>query len=116
MLGVEIRRTEPGTASGSQSCIKGTLRQTDLTKAAYVSFSTFPAGGPLASFDKLKSSLPGSKVLSGPGDQALFSSSTGAVFGFLNGKVFQVQVVKGGRPGNEADAVTMAKTLVGRLG
>jgi len=115
VLGVEISRTEPG-AGAAQSCIKGTQRQTDLTKSAYVSFSTFPAAGPMASFDKVKGALPGSKAVSGIGDQALYSSSVGAVFAFLGGKVVQVQVVKAGRPAGEADAVTMAKALVARLG
>ena len=117
MLGVEVARTEPhSTTGGAESCIKGTVRQTDITKGAFVSFSTFPAGGPMASFDKVKASLPGSKVLSGLGDHALYASSVGAVYGFLGPNVFMVQVYKHGTRGTEADTVTMAKAMLGRLG
>lgn len=119
VLGVPIgRREQPSSApNGVAACIKGTPRQalSDLSKAAYVSFSTFPAGGELGSFEQLKTKLPDAKVLNGLGDQALFSPSAGWVMGFLDGKVFSVQVVKAGKPGNEADAVTMAKAFVGRL-
>ena len=69
----------------------------------------------MASFDKVKASLPGSKVLSGLGDDALYASSVGAVYGFLDGKVFMVQVYKQGTPGTEADTVTMTKAMLGRL-
>jgi len=120
VLGVPIaRREQPSSApNGVAGCVKGTPRQalSNLSKAAYVSFSTFPPGGELASFDLVKAKLTDAKVLTGLGDQALFSPSTGVVIGFLHGKVFQVQVVKAGRPGNEADAVTMARAFVGRLG
>jgi hypothetical protein len=120
VLGVPIaRREQPSAApNGVGGCIKGTPRQalSNLSKGAYVSFSTFPAGGELGSFDKVKASFPDAKVLAGLGDQALFSPTGGLVMGFLDGKVFSVQVVKAGKPGNEADAVTMARAFVARLG
>lgn len=115
-LGVDVTRREPHSGTGSESCIKGTQRQTDLTKAAFVSFSTYPAGGAMASFEKVKTSLPGSKVLSGLGDQALFNAPVGVLIGFRGGKVFMVQVFKAGKPGSETDAVTLTKAMLGRLG
>ncbi len=120
VLGVPIgRREQPSPPKpGLSACIKGTPRQalSNLSKAAYVSFSSFPAGGELASFDQVKSKFADAKVLSGVGDRALFSPSAGVIFGFLHGRVFSVQVVKAGKPGTEADAVTMAKALLGRIG
>lgn len=120
VLGVPIgRREEPSAApNGISSCVKGTPRQAlaNLSKAAYVSFSTFPAGGELGSFDQVKAKFADAKVLNGVGDQALFTPSAGVVIGFLQGRVFQVQVVKAGKPGTEADAVTMAKAFLGRIG
>ncbi len=121
VLGVPIgRREQAGPSSaptGVGGCIKGTPRQalSNLSKGAYVSFSTFPAGGELGSFDMVKAKFPDAKVLAGLGDQALFSPSGGLVMGFLDGKVFSVQVIKAGKPANEADAVTLAKAFLGRI-
>jgi hypothetical protein len=116
VLDIEVARREPHSAAGSESCIKGTERMADISKASFVSFSTFPAGGQFTSVDKIMASLPGSKVLSGVGDGAVYNASVGAVYGFLDGKVFSVQVVALGKPGNEADAVQMSKALVDQLG
>ncbi len=117
VLGVPIERREspPNSPKGVGSCVKGTLRQSDLTKVAYVSFSAFPAAGPFASFDKVKGQFKDAKVLDGLGDQALFTPSVGAVFAFAGGKAYSVQVVKGGRPAGEADVIAMAKALLGRV-
>lgn len=120
VLGVPIgRREQPSAApTGVEGCIKGTPRQAlnNLAKAAYVSFSMFPAQADFGSIDQVKSKFADGKVLTGLGDQALFVPSAGVIYGFLQGKVFSVQVVKAGKPGTESDAVTMAKALLSRIG
>ena len=117
VLGVPITRRDlsPSTGTGSEGCLKGNERQADLAKVAYVSFSTFPPGGDLGTFEQVKASLPDAQVLGGIGDDALFSPSGGLVMGFVGGKVFMIQVVKGGRPATQADFIGLAATFVDRI-
>ncbi len=118
MLGVTISRREPApkSAPGTAGCIKGTPRQTDIRKAAFVSFSTFPTIGPFASFGQVKAKFPDAKLESGVGDQAFYSPSGGLLFAFQGKTVLEVQVYKFGKPGTQTEAVTLAKAMQGRLG
>lgn len=118
VLGVPIERREsPGNLPKGVggACIKGSPRQADITKAAFVSFSAFRAAGPFASFDKVKGQFKDAKVLNGLGDQALFVPTGGLVFAFAKGMVFQVQVYKLGKVGTESDAVDLAHALLSRV-
>jgi hypothetical protein len=116
VLGIEIERREPHTdATGKNlSCIKGTKRVTDMSKAYFVSVSILPAAGSLL-FDQA-SSQAGSVPVSGLGDEAVYLSNIGAVLITDGGDGIQVQVVKAGKPAGQQDAVAVAEDVLDRRG
>lgn len=69
----------------------------------------------MGSFDQITKSLPDAQVITGIGDQAVYSPSGGVVVGFLGGKLFGTQVVKGGKPAGKDDVLALATAFVKRL-
>ena len=117
VLGVKIVRREGKDIAGQGStCIKGLARTSDPSGFTYASVGVYPSTrGGLNLFDQA-TAMAGSKAVSGVGDQAVFVSNLGTLF-VINGKTAtQVQVMKGGKTGNEQDCVTVAKDVLSRLG
>lgn len=115
VLGVEIVRREghgePG--SPSVSCIKGKARAVDPSDFFYVSTSVVTGG--VALVDE-SAAEQGSQSVAGLGDRAVYLPSAGALFIADGGDAVQVQVVKAGVPGSQADCVTVAKDVLERRG
>ena len=113
MLGVEIvRREGHGEPGGSSvSCIKGKARAVEPSDFFYVSASVV-AGG-VALVDE-SAGEQGSQSVAGLGDRAVYVPSAGALFVADGGDAVQVQVVKAGVPGSQADCVTVAKDVLER--
>jgi hypothetical protein len=108
-----VTRNEPATATGAIGCVKGTDRASDLTKAAFVSYSQFTTGG--AEVLDQFGSEEGAEEVTGLGDRAVFQASGGVVFFSANGKTASVQVFKFGQPGTRDEVIATAKLLVTRL-
>lgn len=114
VLGVKIVRREANGEPGSPSvsCIKGLERSNDPSQFFYVSASVV-AGGGATIVDQAKN-IEGNKPVAGLGDRALFVPSVGGLFIVDGADGVQVQVIKAGKPGSEAECVTAAKDLLSR--
>jgi hypothetical protein len=114
VLGVKIVRREPHGRIGGQSfsCIKGLKRSQDPKSFTYVNASVIPGGATAA--DKA-ASQKGSKPVSGIGDRAIFLPNAGAMFIIDGDNLVEVQVVMGGKPGNQQQCTTMAKDVLGNI-
>ena len=113
MIGAPVTRNEPATSAGGLGCVKGTDRNPDVTKGAFVSYSEFTTGGD-ALLDQFGSE-PGAEQVPGLGDRAVFEASGGLVFFSANGKVASVQVFKFGQVGTRDEVIALAKLLLPRL-
>jgi hypothetical protein len=112
VLGIKIVRREPtGDPTGAFGCIKGTERVSDMTKVYYVSASVTPGG---AAFLDQATAQAESVSVPGLGDRAVFLTGLGALFVAVGTDMIYVQVVKAGVPSSQADAVTVAKDVLGR--
>ena len=107
----DIPRREPHEVPGqSVSCIKGSDRTDDLTTASYVNVSRITGGSPMV--DQAAGEADAVEV-SGLGDQAVFIPSAGALSVAVGGDGYLIQVVKNGKPSDQADAVTIAEDVLG---
>jgi hypothetical protein len=113
VIGAPVTRNEPATTAGAIGCVKGTDRNADVAKAAFVSFSDFTSGGD-ALLDQFGSQADAEQV-PGLGDRAVFEASAGAVFFSAKGKVASVQVFKFGQVGSRDEVIALAKLLLSRL-
>jgi hypothetical protein len=107
----DIPRREPHEVEGqSTSCIKGSDRTDDLSTASYVNVSLLIGGKPLV--DAAASEADAVEV-SGLGDQAVFVPSAGALSVAVGDDGYLIQVVKNGKPSDQAAAVTVAEDVLG---
>ena len=113
MIGAPVTRNEPATSAGAIGCVKGTDRNADVAKGAFVSYTEFTTGGD-ALLEQLGSEA-GAEEVSGLGDRAVFEASGGLVFFSASGKVASVQVFKFGQVGGRDEVVALAKVLLPRL-
>lgn len=111
ILGTAVSRREPLVDGASIGCVKGTERQDDPANFNYVSVS-ISAGG--ASFVDEASAQAGSEPVEGVGDRAVYLEAAGALFAADGGDLVHVQVVKGGVPGNKAEAVAVLEDVLER--
>lgn len=114
VIGVPVTRREASAESaGSFGCVKGNDRATDLTQAAFVSFSAFTAGG-VALLDEL-AGQGGTEEISGLGERALYQAAGGFVFVLQGGTVVSVQVYKFGAPGSRDEVIGLARIALSRV-
>ncbi len=104
------RREANGVVGETYSCIKGSERTDDLTTASYVSVAFIPGGSAIV--DQFAGEA-GSVDVPGLGDQAVFVPSAGSLSIAEGSDSYQIQVVKLGRPSNQADAVAVAEDVLG---
>jgi hypothetical protein len=113
VIGVPVTRNEPATQTGAIGCVKGTDRNADVAKGAFVSYSQFTVGGEQV-LDQFGSESDAEEV-TGLGDRAVFEASAGLVFFSANGKVASMQVFKFGQVGGRDEVIALAKLLLPRL-
>jgi hypothetical protein len=114
VIGVDITRREASAqTAGAFGCVKGNDRSTDLSTAAFVSFSVFTTGGS-ALLDQLGAEA-GTEQISGLGDRALFQAAQGFVFIAKGGKVLSVQVFKFGQKGSRDEVIGLARIALTRV-
>lgn len=107
----DIPRREPsGVVGETYSCIKGSERTDDLTTAAYVNVSFLKGGASIV--DQFAAEAESVEV-TGFGDRAVFVPSAGALSVAVGSDSYQIQVVKAGRPSDQADAEAVAKDVLG---
>lgn len=115
VLGVEIVRREPSGEVGGPSvgCIKGSERSEDPADFSYVSVSVTADGATLVGGAEAEAE---SVAVDGLGEQAVYLPSAGTLFIADGTDAIQVQVVQGGVPGSQEDAVTVAADVLDRRG
>ena len=107
----ELERREPnGDLTQTYGCIKGTDRVDDLSAGSYVSVSFIKGGAAIV--DQFASE-PASVSVTGYGDKAVYVPDAGAMSIAVGADSYQIQVVKGGRPSDQADATAVADDVLG---
>lgn len=107
----DLERREPnGDLTQTYGCIKGTDRVDDLSTGSYVSVSFIKGGA--AVVDQFASE-PASVSVTGYGDKAVYVPDAGALSIAVGADSYQIQVVKGGRPSDQADATIVADDVLG---
>ena len=107
----DIPRREPSEVPGqSRSCIKGSERTDDLTTASFVSVNFLDGGSVLVDQSAAEA---GAVQVEGFGDAAVFLPSAGVLSIAVGSDGYTIQVVKNGRPSDQADATTVAEDVLG---
>lgn len=112
VLGIEVARREPNEDQFGRSCIKGNERSGDPSQFTFVSVSVLTGGGSTV-VDQFRTEADAAPV-EGLGDDAVFVPSAGVLVIVDGEDSIQVQVVEGGIPGTQEQAVTVAEDVLGR--
>jgi hypothetical protein len=113
---VPIKRHEPKGTIDKGSCIEGSPRAAagagSLATVYYISFTVAKGDQSLYAG---ASAQADAQPVSGVGTKAVFLPSAGALFGLTGAAEFEIQVVKGGKPGTQADCIAVANVLLTNL-